>query len=190
MYLSSGQGRKCGGARATGATPSLAPLVIYIYVEFGVVVIKLRSTRGSNCSSRAELVRLENCNYCLKFWLIWLLLPQTPRIQLVTPEIQALHYLFLFWHFQKCLFKKKIDWFSRWIFYTLDFDTLERGERVRHTYLSHIDRSPASLTSDDFIRSNEIIRTKWPIYEVISHFVLHTSQIRGLSSIKSSTDVT
>ena len=66
MYLSSGQGRKCGGARATGATPSLAPLVIYIYVEFGVVVIKLRSTRGSNCSSRAELARLESCNYCLK----------------------------------------------------------------------------------------------------------------------------
>ena len=40
--------------------------VIYIYVEFGVVVIKLRSTRGSNCSSRAELARLESCNYCLK----------------------------------------------------------------------------------------------------------------------------
>ena len=54
--------------------------VIYIYVEFGVVVIKLRSTRGSNCSSRAELARLESCNYCLKCWVIWLLLPQTPRI--------------------------------------------------------------------------------------------------------------
>ena len=39
---------------------------ICIYVEFGVVVIKLRSTRGSNCSSRAELARLESCNYCLK----------------------------------------------------------------------------------------------------------------------------
>jgi len=26
MYLSSGRGRKSGGARATGATPSLAPL--------------------------------------------------------------------------------------------------------------------------------------------------------------------
>ena len=35
-----------------------------------------------------------------------------------------------------------------------------------------LDRSPAFLTSDDFIRSNEIIRTKWPIYVVISHFVL------------------
>ena len=55
-------------------------VVIYIYVEFGVVVIKLRSTRGSNCSSRAELARLESCNYCLKCWVIWLLLPQTPRI--------------------------------------------------------------------------------------------------------------
>ena len=28
MYLSSGRGRKSGGARATGATPSLAPLHI------------------------------------------------------------------------------------------------------------------------------------------------------------------
>ena len=28
--------------------------------------------------------------------------------------------------------------------------------------LSHLDRSPAFLTSDDFIRSNEIIKTKWP----------------------------
>ena len=28
MYLSSGRGRKSGGARATGATPSLAPLLI------------------------------------------------------------------------------------------------------------------------------------------------------------------
>ena len=27
MYLSSGRGRKSGGARATGATPSLAPLM-------------------------------------------------------------------------------------------------------------------------------------------------------------------
>ena len=28
MYLSSGRGRKSGGARATGATPSLAPLLL------------------------------------------------------------------------------------------------------------------------------------------------------------------
>ena len=32
--------------------------------------------------------------------------------------------------------------------------------------------TPAILTSEDFIRSNEIIRTKWPIYVVIGHFVL------------------
>ena len=31
-----------------------------------------------------------------------------------------------------------------------------------------LDRSPAFLTSDNFIRSNEIFRTKWPIYVVIS----------------------
>ena len=35
-----------------------------------------------------------------------------------------------------------------------------------------LDRSPAFLSSDDFKRSNEIIRTKWPIHVVISHFVL------------------
>ena len=28
MYISSGQGRKSGGARATGATPSLAPVTL------------------------------------------------------------------------------------------------------------------------------------------------------------------
>ena len=32
MYLSSGRGRKSGGARATGATPSLAPLVIIVII--------------------------------------------------------------------------------------------------------------------------------------------------------------
>ena len=35
-----------------------------------------------------------------------------------------------------------------------------------------LDPSPAFLTSDDFITSNEIVRTKLPIYLVISHFVL------------------
>ena len=34
MYLSSGRGRKSGGARATGATPSLAPLVIALVIPF------------------------------------------------------------------------------------------------------------------------------------------------------------
>ena len=35
-----------------------------------------------------------------------------------------------------------------------------------------IDHIPAFLISDDFITSNEIVRTKLPIYLVISHFVL------------------
>ena len=35
-----------------------------------------------------------------------------------------------------------------------------------------LDRSPAFLTSNDFIRSNKIIRTKWLIHVVISQFVL------------------
>ena len=34
-----------------------------------------------------------------------------------------------------------------------------------------LDRSPAFPTSDDFIRSNEIVRTKRLIYKVISNFV-------------------
>ena len=32
--------------------------------------------------------------------------------------------------------------------------------------------SPAILTSNDFIRSNEILGKKWPIYVVIGHFVI------------------
>ena len=49
-------------------------------MEFGVAVIKLLSTWGSNCSSRASQARLLSCNYCLLCFVIWLLLPQTPHI--------------------------------------------------------------------------------------------------------------
>ena len=45
-------------------------------------------------------------------------------------------------------------------------------QNLRSTYDGYLDQSPAILTSDNFIRSNEIIRTKWPIYVVIGHFVL------------------
>ena len=38
--------------------------------------------------------------------------------------------------------------------------------------MTQLDRSPTFLTSDDFIRSKEIIGPKWLIYEVIGHFVL------------------
>ena len=53
-----------------------------------------------------------------------------------------------------------------------------RIDKILSAYFTsaiHIDRSPAFLISDDFIRSNEIIRTKWPIYLLISHFVLMIS---------------
>ena len=50
---------------------------------------------------------------------------------------------------------------------------------------SLLDRSPAFLTFDDFIRSNEIIRTKWPIYEVISYFVLMISSERKNNTLDS-----
>ena len=34
-----------------------------------------------------------------------------------------------------------------------------------HTVLAlQLDQSPAFLTSDDFVKSNEIVRTKWSIY--------------------------
>ena len=52
---------------------------------------------------------------------------------------------------------------------TLGVGRPERKELEKFEYLGW---SPAILTSDDFIRSNEIIRTKWPIYVVIGHFVL------------------
>ena len=45
-------------------------------------------------------------------------------------------------------------------------------QNLRSTYDGYLDQSPAILTSDNFIRSNEIIRTKWLIYVVIGHFVL------------------
>ena len=41
MYLSSGRGRKSGGARATGATPSLAPLLISVSLvkEYEILIL-------------------------------------------------------------------------------------------------------------------------------------------------------
>ena len=44
--------------------------------------------------------------------------------------------------------------------------------RLIFNVLKYLDRSPAFLTSDGSVRSNEIIRTKWQIYVVIGHFVL------------------
>ena len=48
----------------------------------------------------------------------------------------------------------------------------------------YIDQSPAFLTSDNFIRSNEIIRTKWPIhvvFPVIAHSSCGTVAYREIS---------
>ena len=36
--------------------------------------------------------------------------------------------------------------------------------QLSRTKILILDGSPAILTSDDFIRSNEVFRTKWPIY--------------------------
>ena len=69
-------------------------------------------------------------------------------------------------HFDfECQIRKKMTLeFSKFaLFYLYRFLSFLRAK---------IDWWPAILTSDDFIRSNEIIRTKWPIYEVIAHFVL------------------
>ena len=43
--------------------------------------------------------------------------------------------------------------------------------------MRQLDQSPTFLTSDDFIRSNEIIRTKWPTYKVMCHFVQMISSV-------------
>ena len=37
---------------------------------------------------------------------------------------------------------------------------------------NEIEKIYPRVSFDDFIRSNEIIRTKWPIHVVIGHFVL------------------
>ena len=41
---------------------------------------RLKNSIDAQVCSRAKLARLDSCNYCLKCWVIWLLLPQTPRI--------------------------------------------------------------------------------------------------------------
>ena len=51
-------------------------------------------------------------------------------------------------------------------------EMLGNGKYKLEFFSTHLDQSPAFLTSDDFIRSNEIIRTKWLIFVVIGHFVL------------------
>ena len=42
-------------------------------------------------------------------------------------------------------------------------------------FLKYLDQSPAFLTSDYSVRSNEIDKTKWLIYQIIGHFVLMIS---------------
>ena len=56
--------------------------------------------------------------------------------------------------------------------YYASVKNIELLEHSGDTIATLLDRSPAFLTSDDFIRSNEIIRTKWPIYVVIGHLFL------------------
>ena len=66
-------------------------------MEFGVAVIKLLSTWGSNCSSRASQARLLSCNYCLSCFVIWLLLPQTPRICILQNKCNINSFYFIKW---------------------------------------------------------------------------------------------
>ena len=69
-------------------------------------------------------------------------------------------------------------WEKIWLVYWSQFLSLPPYFPVRYLfdissiYVDLLDWSPAFLTYDDFMRSNEIIRTKWPIYVVIGHFVL------------------
>ena len=67
--------------------------------------------------------------------------------------------------------KKWFCWETEVLKHTLDSNNCTVKQSIGR-WNSKLDQSPAFLTSDDFIRSNEIIRTKWPIYVVIGHFVL------------------
>ena len=67
MYLSSGRGRKSGGARATGATPSLAPLSIselakqlsmIEYKDFNILYSKMCSIRNSDFGNQFSVFGL------------------------------------------------------------------------------------------------------------------------------------
>ena len=58
---------------------------LYIYSDFGVVVIKLRSTRGSNCSSSAERSEARELQ----------LLPQVlSNLITTTPKSEYLYYYY------------------------------------------------------------------------------------------------
>ena len=37
-------------------------------------------------------------------------------------------------------------------------------DNIFRWFVGQVDWSPAFVTSDDFIRSNEMVRTKWPIH--------------------------
>ena len=59
-----------------------------------------------------------------------------------------------------------------WPFFSLVSDVHWFSSFIHTLIIILLDWSPAFLTSDDFISSNKIIGTKWPIYLVIRHFVL------------------
>ena len=54
----------------------------------------------------------------------------------------------------------------------------------------HVDQSPVFLTSDDFIRSNEVIRTKWPNYVVCNqsfcsnNLMISSERVRKVIDLK------
>ena len=63
---------------------------------------------------------------------------------------------------------------------SLNYKIVTKVVIVPGMYFLLLDRSPAFLTSDDFVRSNEIIRTKRQNV-VIGHFVLMISSERKKS---------
>ena len=67
----------------------------------------------------------------------------------------------------------EIDWLSKSIkFATSVGKSGYRNDRLTDFGAYLLDRSPDFLTSDNFKRSNEIVRTNWPIYSAIRHFVV------------------
>ena len=128
-----------------------------------------------NCSIFLGVLLLKKMFKCEFFSLRWGYQTSSERQSIGHILVSVIHEQwknFLeIWSFRACELKRNLELES---FIVESFRALEL-ESFRTSYnalLSYIDWSLAFLTSDDFIRCNEIIRTKWPIYVVINHFVL------------------
>ena len=95
MYLSSGRGRKSGGARATGATPSLAPLFICLqgFATFAEDFIHSNTMEKIQRKLSKDNVVEEIAKYSLKndrnFWLELSMLRCVLRFKTLQCEVEC-----------------------------------------------------------------------------------------------------